>query len=111
MATWREWLIAAAIAALLILVAYQVGEEKRILCEHLVVPRQLVYEESDTVNRMLEICGIENVRVKSMDEALKRQRSLSLEAKARKRGALPNRECSPLCAKPALGVVLRRCRS
>lgn len=63
MATWREWLIAAAIAALLVLAAYQADEEKRTLCEHLVVPRQLAYDEPETVNRMLDICGIENVRV------------------------------------------------
>lgn len=72
MATWREWLIAAAVAALLVLAAYQAGEEKMILCEHLVVPRQLVYEEPETVNRMLDICGIENVRVQdrlSSDQA------------------------------------------
>lgn len=79
MATWREWLIAAAIAALLVLAAYQASEEKRTLCEHLVVPRQLVYEEPETVNRLLEVCGFENVHVKAPQQNASPSSSLASE--------------------------------
>ena len=67
MTTWRELAIGAAIAALLVLAANRIGENQGILCEHLYVPTWLVQDEPETVNHMLEICGLDNVRIMTLE--------------------------------------------
>jgi hypothetical protein len=73
MATWREWMIAAAVAAILILAVHAIERDRRFLCEHLHIPTKLLLEEPETVNRMLGICGIENVRVRGAKVSGKEQ--------------------------------------
>lgn len=68
MATWREWVLGAIIAVLLILAVHGMTEGQRVLCQNLNVPTRLVHDDPDIVNQMLEICGIRNVNIESPED-------------------------------------------
>jgi hypothetical protein len=65
MVAWRE-LAACAIIIVLLLVVLHIATDRRVLCEHLQVPTRLLYEQPDTVNRMMVACGFDSVHVASV---------------------------------------------